>query len=112
MKEIKNIIMPSTLVSTSLAAKQNYSTMLFERIYQDLKAKDVDVESVVMFMDHYNISPAILADHITSLQSAGRENLLKDVPTQTKTKLTKTYNKHHEMARLKKTKGKNTGNNG
>lgn len=94
-KEIKNTLTPITNVSSTYAAKNHYATMLFEWIYQHLKAKEPEIDDIVLFMDHYDITPTTLAENITCLQYGNRESLLKDIAPATKTKLTKAYNKHH-----------------
>lgn len=59
-------------------------------------------------MEQYNITPAILNEHLISLTSfGGKDHPLSNVPSQIKTKLTKAFNKRHEEAKLKqKQKGK------
>ena len=59
-------------------------------------------------MENYNLAPANISEHLESLQLPSNQNLLKDVPTQTKTKLTKTYNKIHHTEKFKKEKTKST----
>lgn len=92
---MKNALMPISMVSTNFSVKSNYVPMLFEYIYRNLKAADADIDTIVLFMDHYNITPAILAESVTVLQYGDRESLLKDVPAAAKAKLTRAYNKHH-----------------
>ena len=108
-KEIKNSLCPVTNVSSNETAKRHYATMLFEWIYQHLKVKDPDIDSIVLFMDHYNFTPASLTESITCLQYGNRESLLKDIPAATKAKLTRAYNKHHETTKFKKNKVKVEG---
>lgn len=57
-------------------------------------------------MIHYGITPAILAEHLACLQYGDRENLLKNIQTSKKTKLTKTYNKICQATKFKKQKAK------
>ena len=108
-KEIKNTLTPITNVSSTYAAKNHYATMLFEWIYQHLKAKEPEIDDIVLFMDHYDITPTTLAENITCLQYGNRESLLKDIAPATKTKLTKAYNKHHQTTKFKKHKAKAEG---
>lgn len=54
------------------------------------------------FMQTYNITPAIISEHLTSLnQGTEKTNPMASIPTAIKTKLTKAFNKRHEDARLK-----------
>ena len=54
-------------------------------------------------MIHYGITPTILNEHLMSLQfSKERQNILKNIETLKKTKLTKMFNKKHETLKLKK----------
>ena len=55
-------------------------------------------------MDFYNITPAHISEHLQSLQLGERQELMKNVSTSAKTKLTKTYNKYHESTKFKKKK--------
>lgn len=91
---------------TSHSVKHNFVPMLLERIYQGLKEPEPDTEQIVEFMLHYGITPAILTEHLSCLQYGERENLLKNVETSKKTKLTKTYNKMCEATKFKKHKEK------
>ena len=48
-------------------------------------------------METYHITPAILNEHIILIQfNPKKDNLMSEISTQTKTKLTKLYNKRHE----------------
>ena len=108
-KELKNSLTPVTSVSNTNSAKTLYSTMIFEWIYQHLRKSDGEVEDIVLFMDHYNISPTVLADNITCLEYGDRSSLMKDISAATKAKLTRAYNKHHETTKFKKNKTKVEG---
>jgi hypothetical protein len=59
-------------------------------------------------MEQYNITPAMIGDHLSSLYySPGEKNPLGDVPSSVKGKLTRLYNKRHEDSKMKQiTKGK------
>lgn len=55
-------------------------------------------------MEFYNLTPTHISEHLQSLQFGERQDLLKNIPAPLKTKLTKTYNKHHENTKFKKKK--------
>lgn len=54
-------------------------------------------------MIHYGITPAVLNEHLMSLQfGKDRQNILKDIETIKKSKLTRIFNKKHETLKMKK----------
>jgi len=55
-------------------------------------------------MDFYNLTPVHISENLQNLQFRERQDLMKNIPTATKTKLTKTYNKYHETTKFKKKK--------
>ena len=63
-------------------------------------------------MEQYNITPAIITDHLNSLYytTGNDKNPLTEVPSAMKAKLTRLYNKRHEDSKMKqvvKAKNKN-----
>jgi hypothetical protein len=53
-------------------------------------------------MEQYNITPAIISDHLSSLYfSPDKPNPLAEVPSAVKGKLTRLFNKRHEDSKLK-----------
>lgn len=67
-----------------------------------------DIESIIKFINNYNIKPENITEHLQAVQFGANQQMLKDVPTATKTKFTKTYNKLHEVEKFKKTKVKSS----
>ena len=55
-------------------------------------------------MDFYNLTPVYISENLQNLQFRERQDLMKNIPTSIKTKLTKTYNKYHETTKFKKKK--------
>lgn len=57
-------------------------------------------------MEHYNITPAMIGDHLTSLNfttSTDKSHPLADIPSTVKGKLTRLFNKRHEDSKMKAT---------
>ena len=60
-------------------------------------------------MEEYNIDPKFFNEDLATLQfNPKKENLLSEIPTAVKGKLTKEYNKRHQDSMAKK-KGKGKG---
>jgi hypothetical protein len=68
------------------------------------------IEEAVQLMEQYNITPAMIADHLATLHfttSTDKYNPLNDIPSAVKGKLTKLFNKRHEDSKMKQAvKGK------
>ncbi len=59
------------------------------------------------FMELYNLSPASINEHLPSIvMTPDKTNPFGLIPSQTKAKLTRLFNKRHEDAKLKQLKSK------
>jgi hypothetical protein len=95
---------------TSQTIKQTLAPMMFQWIHDHLNYED-DIQEIVLFMDHYHLTPAHISEHLQGIQALSRQDLLKNISSSTKSKLTKFYNKHHESTKFKKRKQKAEDNN-
>ena len=87
-----------------------YVPVLYKMIIKLLKENSI--EEAVEVMHQYNISPEVLKEHLISLQFATHtvETEFKNIPTKTKTSLTKAYNSHYKssLQKVKKKKAEAT----
>ena len=105
VKELKNAIFPMTGCSSFRSVKSNYSAILMHELVQMMKTDKI--EEAVDIMELYRLNPTILSEHLVSLGSLDSKNSpLLSIPGPTKAKLTRTFNKRHEEAKLKGKKGK------
>jgi hypothetical protein len=58
-------------------------------------------------MENYNITPAIISDHLSSLNFTNdKSNILSSISPAIKSKLTRSYNKRHEDTKLEQQNNK------
>ena len=99
-RELKNAIFPTSMCSNFKAVKNGYSTLIMHEITN--LVKEDHIESTVDFMEQYRITPTILTENLTILTSlSAKQCPLPNVPPNLKAKLTRSFNKRHEDAKLK-----------
>lgn len=92
--------------ATSQSIRNIHVPMLYEIICRELKKADPDVEGLAVLLNHYGITPVMVADHLLSLQPENKVKFFKEIEGQKKAKLTKVYNKLFEATKFKRQKMK------
>ena len=126
-KELKTAI-TRAITGTRFSVKQEYSKAILDLIVYNLneygkvyivnitinksyffEIKD-GIKTVIDIMEHYNLTPEIVKEHLVNLQSGKRKDLFDEIPTQIKSALTRTYNQRHKSSLKKVSKGRKAGN--
>lgn len=104
IKELK-VAMGPVITGDRMAVKFDYSAGVLGLILHNLLGEEGKVELALHAMEHYQITPELLKEHLVDVQFNPKKlDLLHTIPTQTKTSLTRLYNKlHKDTFRGKKT---------
>lgn len=113
MREIKELrqAMGPAITGDKTAVKFDYSEALLNLILSNLTDEAVDVSLAIEIMEHYQITPELFKENLVDIQYNPKKlDLLHQIPTATKTSLTRQYNKlHKDTFRGKKTAKKAEG---
>lgn len=100
-KEFKDAISPVANIGNWKAAKECYLPLITKELCELLKQEKV--EEAVMLIEKYNITPAMIIEHLASLYytASTDKNPWVEIPSAVKGKLTRLYNKRHEDSKIK-----------
>lgn len=111
VREVKNMLFCQSFCSCNSAIRLEYVSLLTHQLAGLLK--DDHIETAIQMMDYYNLTPAVINEHLATLANApDKTNPLTSLASNVKSKLTRLFNKFHEETKLKQQKGKRGGAGG
>jgi len=111
MREIKELrfAMGPVITGNKSSIKFDYGEALLKLILFHMVNDGSDVNEALNVMEHYQITPELLKENLVDIQYNPKKlDLLHEIPTQTKSSLTRLYNKLHKDYFRGKKGGKKT----
>jgi len=97
LRELKSVLSVST-TGTRQAILLDYVKPIIDMLNYNLRDGDkLSVENTVDILDHYNLTPEIIKEHLTDLNPR-KVDALVDVSSSAKSMLTRSFNQHHKTS--------------